>query len=81
MITADELESLQTELERLSLVVNNLRQLVHEARVSRGLSIRAAGAQMGVPPSTLARFEKGDGVPSVDTLLAVIQWIKALPEA
>jgi transcriptional regulator with XRE-family HTH domain len=43
--------------------------------------VRAAADQMGVPPTTLTRFEKNDGTPHLDTLIAILRWIVAAPNS
>lgn len=79
MITTDELNRLKAELETLPSVIADARRVTWEQRRLRHLSVRTAADQMGVPPTTLARFEKSVGTPRVDTVLAVLQWIAALP--
>jgi ribosome-binding protein aMBF1 (putative translation factor) len=79
MITADELGRLKGELERLPAVVDQVRSVARRERCARALSVRAVAAQMDVPASTLARFEKGDGVPHLRTVIAVMRWIVTLP--
>lgn len=46
----------------LAAVIESLPLLVREARRARGLSVRAAAAQVGCSFSTISRFENGDDV-------------------
>jgi transcriptional regulator with XRE-family HTH domain len=75
MITADELQRMKAELERLPAVIADARQEMREQRELRRISVRTAAEAMAVPPTTLSRFEKGVGTPTVGTLLAVLDWI------
>jgi len=79
MITQAELTRWKGELERLPAVIEDTRRIVRRERANLGLSMRAAAAWMQVPPTTLARFEKGATHPDMDTLLAVVRWITQLP--
>lgn len=47
--------------------------LVLMARQRAGLSQRALAARVGVPPSTVARWEAGEHAPSLDTLHGVVR--------
>jgi transcriptional regulator with XRE-family HTH domain len=80
MITVEEMNRLRNMLAKLPAVTEDARRFVHEARQRRRLSVRAAANQMRIPPSTLARFERGDTNPAFDTLLAVLEWIATLSE-
>jgi len=40
-------------------------QQLHEARVHRGLTLKALGEASGVDASTICRYEKGQQIPSV----------------
>jgi transcriptional regulator with XRE-family HTH domain len=51
-----------------------LADMVKAERARRGLSLRAAGAQLGVPASTLMRLEKGQ-LPDVPNFLAILAWL------
>ena len=81
MITAEEFDRLKAELENLPAVIADARRETRDRRRLRRLSVRAAAEQMGVPPTTLSRFEKSDGTPHVDTLLAILRWIAAEPNS
>lgn len=50
--------------------------VLREARRARRLSMRSAAAQIGVPPSTVLRMERGEGFNS-DSLLPVLRWLNA----
>ena len=44
-------------------------------RRERGISLRAAAAEIGVSPATLSRVERGDYLPDRDNLFRLIEWI------
>lgn len=43
-------------------------------RARRGVSQRQAAEQMGLPPSTLCRFERGQ-LPDVPNFLVILEWL------
>lgn len=81
MITTEELRRLKAELENLPVVIADARRETKDRRRLRNLSARAAADEMGVPATTLRRFEKADGTPHVDTLLAILRWIATAPSS
>lgn len=44
-------------------------------RLTRGLSLRDAGAQMGISPSTLSRVENAQGIPDIETYRRLTEWL------
>jgi DNA-binding transcriptional regulator YiaG len=50
---------------------------VRNARTGRGLSIRQLAAALGVDPSTLARWEANDGMPSAALRPIIHVWLTA----
>lgn len=77
MITEEGLTRLRAELENLPAVIADARRETKDRRRLRDLSVRAAADEMGVPATTLTRFENGEGTPHVNTLLAILRWIVA----
>lgn len=58
----------------LAAVIEALPLLVREARRARGLSVRAAAAQVGCSFSTISRFENGDDV-NLSNAAALLRWL------
>ena len=52
-----------------------LRGFVRERRSTRGLSLRAAAVESGVPFTTIAGFEKGERIPDSPSLLSLLAWL------
>ena len=46
-------------------------------RRERGISLRAAAAEIGVSPATLSRVERGDYLPERDILFRLLAWVGA----
>lgn len=63
-----------TAYAELAQVIDRLPMLVREARRARGVSIRAAGRQMGLSFSTVSRFENGEGV-TLNNAVLVLRWL------
>lgn len=55
-------------------VLGLLPELVRDARERRGLSQRAAAAQIGVPFSSVSRAEAGAGL-HLATAVALLRWV------
>ena len=55
--------------------VESLPVLVREERLRRGLSHRAAAAEMGYAFADLCRFEKGAKVPTLTSVLSMLRWL------
>lgn len=53
----------------------DLGSLVREHRERLDLSLREAANDCGIPFSTLARIERGDGVPTLETFVAIMRWL------
>lgn len=68
MINADDVRHLRAILASLPDDVRALRE-------ERGLSFRAAAAEIGVPTPTLVRFEQAETYPRVATLLPIADWV------
>jgi len=68
-----------TSYGELAEVLGQLGLLVREARRTRRLSLREAGAQIGLAASTVMRLEDGQGV-DVGTARAVLRWLDAGPK-
>ena len=48
---------------------------IRMTRTRRGLSIREAASQIGIDPTTLRRWEVGDGLPSATLRRAIETWL------
>jgi len=57
--------------ERLS----EFRRLVRERRTARGLSLRSAAEEIGIPFTVIAGAEKGERTPDSPALLALLAWL------
>lgn len=55
--------------------IADLPALLRDARFLRGLTLQEAGNEMGVAASTLMRWEKATGSPSVDQLDNAAAWL------
>ena len=55
------------------LVLAELSRLVSAERHRRGMSLRDAAEDIGIPFNTLARVERGS-VPDVDKFMRLVQW-------
>ncbi len=64
----------------LAAVLSILPLLLREARRTRRLSVRAAGAQIGCAPATVSRLERGDDC-SLANAIAVLRWLDTPPAA
>jgi transcriptional regulator with XRE-family HTH domain len=58
----------------LADVLANLPLIVRERRRQRRLSVRAAGAEIGISFSTISRLENGDDM-NESSLAAVLRWL------
>lgn len=63
-----------TSYTELAHVLDNLPLLLKEARRARGLSTRAAAAELGMAPSTVSRLESGHDA-ALSNTLAVLRWL------
>jgi transcriptional regulator with XRE-family HTH domain len=54
---------------------SRLVEAVREKREALGLSLRALSAIVGVSFSTLARIERGDGVPDNNSKIRLLEWL------
>jgi len=57
-----------------------LPEMVRDERLRRGLSHRAAGAEMGYAFADLCRFEQRKKVPSLTSVLSMLRWLAVSPE-
>lgn len=58
----------------LVTVLSDLPVIARETRRRKGLSLRDAGAEMGLSASTLMRLEEGDAGANLSTVRAVLLW-------
>jgi transcriptional regulator with XRE-family HTH domain len=59
----------------MSKLEEKIINAVIEKRSRLGLSIRALSAQVGVSFSTLARLERGDGLPDDNSKIRLLEWL------
>lgn len=64
-----------TGYDELVEVLDGLPLLVREIRRRRGLSIRAAAREVGIPFSNLDRFERREDVSLHLTVLPLLRWV------
>lgn len=55
-------------------VIESVPLLLREARRARGLSLRAAAAQIGIAPATVCRIEAGTDC-ALSNAVAVLRWL------
>lgn len=65
--------------EQMNSFEKRLIQAVRHKREAEGLSIRALSAVIGVSFSTLARIERGEGLPDNNSKIRLLEWLG--PEA
>lgn len=58
-----------------SAVLSGLAEMILAEREVRGLSVRAAAAECGIPTSSLSRAERNIGLPSVPVFMAIVAWL------
>lgn len=63
-----------TSYRELAEVIGRLPLLLREARRARGLSLRAAAAQLGMSFSTVTRMEEGNDC-ALSNAVAVMRWL------
>lgn len=63
-----------TAYTELADVMANLGMLTREARRARGLSLRAAGDQIGCSTGPLIRIENGEDV-NLSNAMAILRWL------
>ncbi len=63
-----------TSYRELATLLENLPMLMREARRSRQLSGRTAGAEIGISVSTISRVENGAEC-SLTNAVAVLRWL------
>jgi transcriptional regulator with XRE-family HTH domain len=69
-----------TPYAELAEVLANLPLIVRERRRQRRLSIRTAGAEIGISFSTISRLENGEDM-NESSLAAVLRWLDGPSEA
>lgn len=63
-----------TPYSEIADLLDRLGSILYEARRARGLSQRAAAAEIHLSPSTLSRIETGDDC-SLENAKTVIRWL------
>lgn len=57
-------------------VLDQVPALLRTEREARGLSLRDAADQVGVPHTTLSRIEAGAGDHALSNVVAVLRWLR-----
>lgn len=58
-----------------SALLSGLAEMILAERKARGLSVRAAAEECGIPYNCLSRAERNVGLPSVPVFMAVVAWL------
>ena len=56
-------------------ILNGLAVAVRNKRKATGQSVRAVGAELGIPWNCVSRTERRIGEPSVATFVALVRWL------
>lgn len=58
-----------------SALLSGLAEMILAERKARGLSVRAAAQECGVPWNCLSRAERNVGLPSTPVFMAIVAWL------
>ena len=58
-----------------SAVLSGLAEMIRAERKTRGLSVRAAAEECGIPWNCLSRAERNVGLPSTPVFMAIVAWL------
>lgn len=61
-------------------MLEKLPALMAEVRAHRGISVRAAAEEAGLPFTTWYHIECGDVSPSSDKVVPILRWLEVQPE-
>jgi ribosome-binding protein aMBF1 (putative translation factor) len=64
-------------VEAARIVLESLHEMVRSERIRRGLTHRAAAAEIGYSYGDLCRFEKGKKEPTRPHLIRMLRWLVA----
>ena len=58
-----------------SAILSGLAEMILAERGARGLSVRAAAEECGIPYNCLSRAERNVGLPSTPVFMAIVAWL------
>ena len=58
-----------------SPILSGLAEMILAERKARGLSVRAAAEECGIPYNCLSRAERNIGLPSTPVFMAILAWL------
>lgn len=58
-----------------SELLSGLAEMILAERKARGLSVRAAAQECGIPWNCLSRAERNVGLPSTPVFMAIVAWL------
>lgn len=58
-----------------SVLLSGLAEMILAERKTRGLSVRAAAQECGIPYNCLSRAERNIGLPSAPVFMAIVAWL------
>jgi transcriptional regulator with XRE-family HTH domain len=58
-----------------SALLSGLAEMILAERKARGLSVRAAAQECGIPYNCLSRAERNVGLPSTPVFMAIAAWL------
>lgn len=59
-----------------SALLSGLAEMILAERKARGLSVRAAAQECGIPWNCLSRAERNVGLPSTPVFMAIVAWLE-----
>lgn len=64
-----------TSAAQFSTLLSGLSAMILAERKARGLSVRAAAEECGIPWNCLSRAERNIGLPSTPVFMAIVAWL------
>jgi transcriptional regulator with XRE-family HTH domain len=74
-VTAASKELRYTCATPFSTILSGLAEMILAERKARGLSVRAAAEECGIPYNCLSRAERNIGLPSTPVFMAIVAWL------
>lgn len=59
-----------------SALLSGLAEMILAERKARGISVRAAAQECGIPYNCLSRAERNVGLPSTPVFMAIASWLE-----
>lgn len=59
-----------------SALLSGLAEMILAERKARGISVRAAAEECGIPYNCLSRAERNVGLPSTPVFMAIVAWLE-----